>query len=261
MSAVSNDDTSIDYETRPTFRLPKQTATERAISEICQLLRGRDQSISNGEVVMEERFKAHKVSGVALKLRDVCSKVGKSEVDLLKAFSGDGHVMQCIRLRKSMQALDELVVDMHEMNSFNSDFVNKTCDVQDPIFTYYTKEPAEVIEEQFTLVSRAEICTTPEEDYGTINAVHSSLGREVYHIVRELIEMIVTADRRSYDEHVDGELSIVTFLKLFSDKSKTSMKVSGLTFVPLQINVMDLSRNIEHRMTTAGHSVLAYLPA
>lgn len=74
-----------------------------------------------------------------------------------------------------------------------------------------------------------------------------------------MIDISVTADIRCYDEHIDGEMSIVTLLQLFSDQSKTSLKVSSLTFYPLHANVMNLSRNIQHRITTAGHSILVYL--
>lgn len=72
--------------------------------------------------------------------------------------------------------------------------------------------------------------------------------------------MSVTAAKRWYDEHVDGEISIATFLQLFSDKYKASMKESGLTFYLLQVNVMNFSRNIKHRMKKAVHSIVAYIP-
>lgn len=54
-------------------------------------------------------------------------------------------------------------------------------------------------------------------------------------------------------------MSIVTFLQLFSHKSKTSSKLSVLTSDILHVNVMNFNRNIQRRMKSAGHSILAYL--
>lgn len=39
-----------------------------------------------------------------------------------------------------MRAPDEHVVDMKDMNVFNSGFLKKTCDLQDSIFTYFRGE-------------------------------------------------------------------------------------------------------------------------
>lgn len=57
-------------------------------------------------------------------------------------------------------------------------------------------------------------------------------------------------------EFVEWQLS---FLQPFSDKSKTSVKVRGLKFYALQVNVINVDRNIQHRMATEGHSIPAYL--
>lgn len=40
------------------------------------------------------------------------------------------------------------------------------------------------------------------------------------------------ADIRWYEEESDGEQPIITYLHLYLDKSKTSMKVGSLTFYP-----------------------------
>lgn len=131
---ISNQDDRVDYQTRPIVQLPKQSAIGETMY-ICQLLRARDKQIGNEEVEKEARLKAHKVSGIVLKLCDFFSKVGKSEVDdLLKVIFDDNDVMQCIRQRISTQASGEIVVDLNEMNLSNSGFAKKKCDVKGSIF-------------------------------------------------------------------------------------------------------------------------------
>lgn len=138
----------------------------------------RGKVIRNEEFVKKSKFKARKIGEIILKLRKICSKVWKSEVDgLLKSIFDDEEVMHCTRQRNSLQSLDELFVDMKELNLFSSRFVKKTCDVQDSMFTYYTTEETKVMEEQISLFSNSEICTTPEEHWGCIDAVSSRLGR------------------------------------------------------------------------------------
>lgn len=79
-------------------------------------------------------------------------------------------------------------------------------------------------------------------------------------IIRELIYIIFTAETRWYDELVNSEMSIFTFLQLFP-KIKNFYEIELFNFYPLHIDVMKCSRNINHHRITADHSILAYLPA
>lgn len=49
---------------------------------------------------------------------------------------------------------------MNGMNLFSLEIVRKTWDLQFFIFTYYTREPTKLMEDQYIIVSKAEIFTT-----------------------------------------------------------------------------------------------------
>lgn len=49
---------------------------------------------------------------------------------------------------------------------------------------------------------------------------------------------------------------MITFLQLYSDKSITSLKVSGLNLYPLHVNVMDISKIMHDFMSSHGHNII-----
>lgn len=54
--------------------------------------------------------------------------------------------------------------------------------------------------------------------------------------------------------------SLIISLQLYSDKSKISLKVSGLTFYPLDVNGINVSKIMQYFMSTHGNSILGSLP-
>lgn len=146
MSDFSNDDTCFDYRTGLTVQPPKQSRTEISIGEFYQLLRQWGKVISNEEILKKDSFKARKVSELVLKVREICSKVGRPELDGIWIYIIWWEYMHCIRQRNSIESLYELVVNMNETNLYNSDFLEKTCDVQDYIFTYFIRYATKLVE-------------------------------------------------------------------------------------------------------------------
>lgn len=49
-------------------------------------------------------------------------------------------------------------------------------------------------------------------------------------------------------------------MQLYSEKSKASMKVSGLTFYPLHVHVMNFSESVQDLMSSHGHTILTFMP-
>lgn len=75
-----------------------------------------------------------------------------------------------------------------------------------------------------------------------------------------MVQMSQSGDVRWFEQRVDGGQSIAVFFQLYSDKSKTKIKFSGLTFYPIHINVMNVSKPMPHLMTSHGHAFLYFLP-
>lgn len=63
-----------------------------------------------------------------------------------------------------------------------------------------------------------------------------------------------------YEEKFDGTQSIIAAFQLYSDESKTSLKLSGLAFYPLYVNDMNVYKSMQDFMSNHRHSILAYLP-
>lgn len=67
-----------------------------------------------------------------------------------------------------------------------------------------------------------------------------------------------SSDIRSYEEEYGGEQSIKILLQLYLDNSETSMKVSGLTFYALQVNIMNLPDTKREFMSIHCHTILTF---
>lgn len=91
------------------------------------------------------------------------------------------------------------------------------------------------------------------------NAVHNGLGQNIYPFVHYIIDLSHSLDVRWCENPVVGEQSILEFFELYSDKSKTTMKVSGLGLYSLHISFINFSDPMQHLMITHGHKLLSFL--
>lgn len=122
------------------------------------------------------------------------------------------------------------------------------------------REPIAIIKKQFTIVDIMKIYISTDYEFKETNAVHSVMAQYRCPFVRDRTKMSQSAYLRWSEKHLDGEQSIVAFLKLYSDNSNMTMKVSGLTLYLLLIKVMDVSEHIKHLMTIHGNTLLYILP-
>lgn len=72
--------------------------------------------------------------------------------------------------------------------------------------------------------------------------------------MRDVIETHHSADIRWHDEQFYRVQFIIIFLYLYSDKSKTGLKKSGLTFYSFQLNCMSVSDIMNNSMPSNGHA-------
>lgn len=57
----------------------------------------------------------------------------------------------------------------------------------------------------------------------------------------------------------DGKTSILKFLQIYSDKSRSTMKTSGLVFYALYVLILNIIHYVNKRMIARGQCVVAYL--
>lgn len=79
---------------------------------------------------------------------------------------------------------------------------------------------------QFSMVERSKLSSIPCYKGNMSNDVYIAIGQEVYPDVRYFIEMSHSGDIRCCQEDFDYRKSVVTFLQLHYDKSRTTMKVT-----------------------------------
>lgn len=83
-----------------------------------------------------------------------------------------------------------------------------------------------MLKKQLNLVDKTHWRINPDCASTTVNVVHSGTGRQAYPVVRDLIYKHNSADIWRYGEQCDGVQSTIKLLKIYSDKTKKSLKES-----------------------------------
>ena len=253
--------TPFNYVPRPVADMFNLTSTQRAISAMREVIIAWNDNSDAERVEEVARLEAEKLSIIIEELQHMASKVGTERVDrLLHDMFTNRYVIESIKHRHSLRELKDVVVDENEIGILNNGFKKHIGYVGQSAFIYYSKDPVELLNTQVSLVNRADFTCHPGEGSKLPNAVSAGLGQEVYPVVRDLIEMSSTEHVRWHEPYVDGEQSVVAFLQLYSDKSKTTMKMSGITFYPFHLNIMNFSEPMQSLMKNNGHTILAFLP-
>ena len=241
--------------------MQQRSGTERAMGEMEAVMRTSNGNAAYSNLSEGVEREARNLSSVAVQVEAISKKVGRDVVDnLLSDIFQNGNVMNAVQRNTSVSKLTQYIIDDMELGIMTDGFEKRTVHVGESLCTYYCRDPIQVIKKQLSMVEYADFRRDPQNRSGEPNAVYSGLGQQAYHVVRDMIELSEEADVRWYEEEVDGQQSAIAFLKLYSDKSKTTMKVSGLTFYPLHVNIMNLSESTQNMLCSHGHTLVAFLP-
>lgn len=101
-----------------------------------------------------------------------------------------------IQRRKCIKSLEEVIIDPKGLDIFTTGFENRTRQLGQSHFTYYTRDIVSVLKKQFNLVDNNQLSTSPEYECTKPNDVHSGLGRQIYPVAEDVIEMQKSADIR-----------------------------------------------------------------
>jgi len=253
--------TSFNYSTRRTADMAKITSTTRAISAMRDIIISSSDHTDAERLEEVSRLEAEQLSNITHELQHIASKVGPERVDrLLHNIFTSRHVVEAMKQRRSLMELKDVVVDDTEIQVLNNGFKKQFGRLGDNEFIYYTRDPVQLLKTEVSLVHKHNIISDPGQTSKLPNAVTARLGKQAYPVVRELIEMSATSNVRWHEPDVDGEQSVVAFLQLYSDKSKTTLKMSGLTFYPFHVNIMNFTEPMQNMMINHGHTILAFLP-
>lgn len=193
----------------------------------------------------EARKKVVKYNEFVKHVNSIMAKIGPKWIDdLFRKMFDDDIVLQCIKTRSTVISLNSSVVDVKEISLYEDGFRKQNMECQGLRYTYYHKDPLRVIEKQVNMVDKKNIFTTPDPDEKEPNPVHSTVGQLSISAIRRQIEIHSDTTVRWYDKLLDGEESMVAFLQLYSDKSKTTMKVNGLTFYPFHVVLMNFKQSV-----------------
>lgn len=143
---------------------------------------------------------------------------------------------------------------------FHYGFKKRTGHLGQSHFTCCTRDTLSVLKKRFNLRDENRSVLTT-----TVNLLRKMMCTVAYAgrltpVVGDIIMMHHDEDTRWYDEQCDCVKSIITFFKLYSDKWKTSLNVSGLSFYPLHVNFMNFYKCMQDFLSIHVHSILAYLP-
>lgn len=218
--------------------------------------------MSEEEVRKETRKKVLTFNSCVKDLLKLEQKYGRTAINsVMEVLLRDEDVARCFKRKPRMDLIRQMDINIDEVNIFAGGFTKVRAEIGDGlIFDYYTKTPLNVISGQISIVKRMAILDEPGKVKDVVNPVNAFLGKESVDVIRQLVESHSSSDVRWMSDVEDGETSIATFLQLYSDKSKTSMKVNGLTFYPLHVKVMNVIEEWGKYFVENSKTVLAYLP-
>ena len=124
----------------------------------------------------------------------------------------------------------------------------------------YSKNVEELLRKQVSLVPSSHFHSTTLHGSG-VHPMNSSLAKNVSPVVRDEIMRHPDSTVRWYTSERDCRSSTVGYVQLYSDKSVTSLRASGVQFYPLHCTLLNFSEEARRHMISHGLSILAYLPA
>ena len=228
---------SDDMELRQTM-----VDANEVVQELSSAIAARGVNMSAEEVHMETRKKILKFHSCVKELVKLEQKYGTTAINsIMGVLLSDEDVTRCFRKKPKMDQIREMNIDIEEVNIFAGGFTKVRAEINDGvIFDYYTRNPLNVISGQVSIVNRAAILEEPGQVQDVVNPVNAQLGRESIEVIRQMVQSHPSSKVRWMYEVEDGETSTAGFLQLYSDKSKTTMKVNGLTFYPLHMKLMNV---------------------
>lgn len=131
--------------------------------------------------------------------------------------------------------------------------------------TMYARNPIDVLRKQIQACNESNtffqpVCMVKDNARMFYHPLHTPFCEEVY---KHTVANVMKDPSRDVFWHTDGandSKSFVGYLQLYSDKSSTTMKASGLVSYPIHITLLNFHKEYRNTCIMSGETILAYLP-
>lgn len=138
-------------------------------------------------------------------------------------------------------------------------FENCTENLEVSIFTYYKRYIRTVIERQVMLIYNGDIENSYVRNCMERKVRYSLLGCENGPVMKSILQSGQEGKILWREFSRDRDTSIHTFIKIYSDKYRTTMKTSGSVFYPLNVFIMNIRHEVNKSKIARCQSVVACL--